>query len=162
MFCYREPLEPLLKLQIQTEWETTSNECVCMYVCMYVFHITDICTWENMPATSHIYVPLHYHCSLHTDPILLHTVVKKDCIFHLSCYCNICANNKYVPQMSNICHKCQLHHVHTRQICGPLVHIYFPSLAYVPEQICLPNYTHMFHCTFYGAYLQTPSTLLYI
>ena len=22
MFCYREPLEPLFKLQIQTEWET--------------------------------------------------------------------------------------------------------------------------------------------
>ena len=30
------------------------------------------------PTTMHIYVPLHYYCSLHAHPTLLHIEVKKE------------------------------------------------------------------------------------
>ena len=38
---------------------------------IHTFHITDICSWTNIPATLHIYEPLYDYCSLHTDPTLL-------------------------------------------------------------------------------------------
>ena len=34
---------------------------------IHIFHIIDICSSANMPATLHMYVPLHYYCSLHIE-----------------------------------------------------------------------------------------------
>ena len=38
-----------------------------MWLGALVFHIIGICPRTNMSATLHIYVPLYYYCSLHTD-----------------------------------------------------------------------------------------------
>ena len=53
-----------------------------------------------MPDTLHVYVPLHYFCSLHIDSTLLNTFVKNQiaCNIHLPYYYKICYSNKYGPQ----------------------------------------------------------------
>ena len=43
---------------------------------LYIHFILLAYPSTNMPATSHMYVPLHKYCSLHVDPTLLYTLVK--------------------------------------------------------------------------------------
>ena len=51
--------------------------------------------------------------SLHTDPTLLHTLVKKtNCYFNFSGYCDICYSNKKAPQISHLCNMHNLLDVH--------------------------------------------------
>ena len=60
-----------------------------------------------------------------------------------SSWCNhICVSNKYAPQMSYICHKCQLHH---GQIWNSYVHICtsYELIARKSMYTCIPHYWHM-------------------
>ena len=103
---------------------------------VHTFHIT------GMPTTLYIYVPLHFYCSLHTDPnyckypleikicdmpkcrshITAHISRKMQLIYHaitihvsgtnLLIICHISISNKYVLQRTKICYMPQLLNVH--------------------------------------------------
>ena len=49
-----------------------------------------------MPATLHIYNPLHFHCGLCIDPTLLHKLIN--CNVYLSYYLIICVSNNHAAQ----------------------------------------------------------------
>ena len=127
-----------------------------------------------MPATSHMYVLLHYYCSLHVDLILLHIKSNNNNINNkiqllfakLSSYS--CQKKKYAPQMPYICHIYQLLNVH---IYDNYVSIYasyelsainnmtwstglnFTLPPCAPEHICLQHLTYMSHCSFTVVYI---------
>ena len=101
---------------------------LCQYICLIWTHYNQqcdqkhwynplhnigICPWTNMPPKLHIYIALHYHCSLHIDHTLLHIQVQKTTNYnsYLVCYIHTCGNNKYAPVMPKICHICQSLHV---------------------------------------------------
>ena len=42
-------------------------------VYIHTLHIIGLCLWTNMPATLHIFVPLHCYCSVHKDFTTTHT-----------------------------------------------------------------------------------------
>ena len=72
-----------------------------------------MCPWTNMSATLHIYFPLHFYCSQHRDPTLLHKSTKFNKLQHLfTIKLQICARNKYAPQMIYIGHIPKLLEVH--------------------------------------------------
>ena len=59
-----------------------------------------------MPPTLCVYVPLHFCCSVQTDPTLLHISIENQLTvnIYLPYYSKISASNKYVPQMPYVCH----------------------------------------------------------
>ena len=59
---------------------------------IHTFHIFGICSWRNMPVTFHSYVLLHYYCSQHIDPTLMHTYVKVPTSYKV-----------YLPRYYHIC-----------------------------------------------------------
>ena len=64
-------------VSIYTSYELHAVNNVIRNTGIHIFHITGIYPWTNMPATMHIYVPLHIYCNLYTDPtLLLHISVK--------------------------------------------------------------------------------------
>ena len=65
-----------------------------IYPKKYVSHIT--CMSHHTTTVVYIEIPL-----LH---IQSKTTTTEKCNFLLPCYCQICANNKYAPEMPNKCH----------------------------------------------------------
>ena len=71
-------LGPLSKfLDPSLPYELTEINNMSTRTDIHTFHIIGMCTWTNMSAKLHIYVPLSYYCSLHIYPILLHKEVQK-------------------------------------------------------------------------------------
>ena len=64
-------------INIHASYEINEIKRVTRSTCIYTFNIIGICPWPNMPTTLHIYVPLHFLCTLFIDPTLLHQSVKK-------------------------------------------------------------------------------------
>ena len=62
---------------IHDSYKLTAIKSVPRSTGIHIFNIVGTCPWTNMPATLHIYVSLHVHCSLYIDPILLHLSVEK-------------------------------------------------------------------------------------
>ena len=87
-------------VSINTLYELIKSNNVTRNTGIQTFHIFTICPCTDMPTTLHIYVPLHYHCSLYIN--CTYKIEKKNCNFSLPCYFQICANKKYIPQMPNI------------------------------------------------------------
>ena len=57
-------------------------------------HIINICSWTNMPATFHIYIPLHCYCSLPVDLMLLHIIqTAVHCTIYIPYYGHLCVSN---------------------------------------------------------------------
>ena len=50
-------------------------------------------------------------CFQHSQSLPIKTVT----FFYLSCYCHICARNKYAPFMQNICQMCKLLDMHQQE-----------------------------------------------
>ena len=48
-----------VNIYIYTSYELTIINSATRCTAIHVFHFIGICPWTNMPATSHIYVPLH-------------------------------------------------------------------------------------------------------
>ena len=117
-------------------------------------------TWTNMADTLHIYVPLHFSCSLQINPILLHISIKKQ--QNLNIYSTSYA--VYVPDTNMPCNATHISHMqtiwhpHTGNI--PIYLLYIKSLAttttknifrklqlailsYPPEQIKLTHCTYL-------------------
>ena len=125
---------------------------------IHIFH-KGIWPSTNMPASFSIYVPLNLYCSLHLDPTVLYTEVKKQqtTTLYLLCYCHICARNKYSTEMPHICHICQLLCVHIWEKYASIYTSYeFTATKTVTKstglcicswKICLPHNIHMSHCT---------------
>ena len=59
-----------------TSYELNAINNVTRSTDIHIFHITDIYPWTNMPMTLHMYVPLHFQCSIQIDPTLLHISIK--------------------------------------------------------------------------------------
>ena len=104
------------------------------------------------------------HTSWYSSHISVHKSPKTNPQQYSTNYCQIWAWNKYGPQLTHICHTCNLIHVkiwsNYVNICvnliwtycyqqwpGALLYIHFTLSAYVPEQICLPYHICMSHCT---------------
>ena len=60
---------------IYLTWTCCNQQCDQEHSYIYIFLI-GIYPWEDIPATSHKYVPLHWYCSLHIDPRAMHTSFK--------------------------------------------------------------------------------------
>ena len=73
---------------------------------IHKFHIIDICTSQNMPATLHTYVPLHCYCSLHTDSTLLHISVRKQQTVTCACHVIAIYVTTNIPFKGHIYAKC--------------------------------------------------------
>ena len=84
MHIYTHKYSYLCMINLHTEKQTIYiNADRHAWTCIYVLYFKLLaCPWLNMPATSQIYVPLHYCCTLHTDPILLHILVKRPATFN--------------------------------------------------------------------------------
>ena len=54
-------------VSIDTSYELSPINNMTRNTGIHTFHIIDTCFWTIMPTAIHIYVPLHYYCSLHTD-----------------------------------------------------------------------------------------------
>ena len=85
-------------------------------------------------------------------------------------YCQICAVNKYSPQIPHLCHYqsyflCRYQttlSVHAHNINSPwsktspqtMIYIHFTIFANVPEQICLPHHRSMPHSPNHLVYME--------
>ena len=97
------------------------------------FHTIDIWHRKNIPPTSHTYVPLHHHCGLHIDAMLLYMQVQKMTIcnrYSTHILPNIWQKT-YAPQMPHIHHICKFIHV---QISANYVSLY---ATYVLDLVAL-------------------------
>ena len=63
-------------IHIYTSYELNAINNVFRSTGVHTFHIIDICPLTNMSAILLIYVTLHFYCSLHIDPTLLHMSTK--------------------------------------------------------------------------------------
>ena len=63
-------------VSIYASYELTAITNVTRSTCIYIFSITSICPWTNMPSTLHKYGPLHFYYSLHIQPTMLHISIE--------------------------------------------------------------------------------------
>ena len=116
----------LLCQYIYISYELNAINNVTSNTAIHTSHITDICPWTNRPATLHIYVPLHFFCSLHIDPILMHASIK--CQQTTTFICN--TTPKYVP-VTNVPLKCYICQMPKLRMCisDGNMPIYMPHMS---------------------------------
>ena len=87
---------------------------------------TGICPWTNIPATLHIFISLHFYCSLCTDPPTtahIHQKINKlTFVYHTTA--NYVPIHKYALQMPNKCHTSKLLDEHQWGKCTNIHAIY--------------------------------------
>ena len=73
-----------------TLWPET---LVYIHFTLLAYTLEQICLWHCT------HIPPHVYCTLYTDPTLLYISKQHNVTFNLPFYCNICASNKYAPQL---------------------------------------------------------------
>ena len=92
-----------------------------LYTCIpHYWHML----WKNISTKLHIDVPLHFNCSLHINPKLLHTSIKINKLQHLSYYCKISGSHKHAFQMLHISYM----PYYVICICGENLSLYMPAM----------------------------------
>ena len=145
---------------------------ICMHACMHTcapnlfFHITvHIFHMPLKKYGSHNGNIRHTANMLHghIDPTFLHVHQNTSkWNIHFTCYCHICASNKYASQMLHICNISKLVHVHMMQLCKYL--IWTPPQPTLWQGTCKTYISHYWHmsqnkCVCHIAYI-CPSVLL--
>ena len=86
-------------------YNLTAINSVTRNTAIHTFHIIGIYPGTNMPTTLHIFVPLHYYCTLHTD--CTYKFKKKNFQLLTMFLPNMCQeeafpwNATYMPHMKN-------------------------------------------------------------
>ena len=130
----------------------------CNQKLLHTLHITGICPWT-------IFLPQCIYMSHYSTTVVYiqkaHITKSKNCNFSLPCYCHICANNKYSPEMSHICHKWKLVHVN---IWGIYVSIYTSYELTTINNVTTNTTIHILHIIGICPWTNIPATacLLYI
>ena len=138
---------------IYTLYELTAINNVTRSTGMHAFHIIGICPSTNTSATLHKYFSLHFYCSLHINPTLVHTSIKISKLQHFFTIVLLSVCRQQICLSSTACKATYPNYF--MFINGSSMPIYvqhtnsphFTSLAYAPQQIHLPHYTYIFHCT---------------
>ena len=95
-----------------TSYKLTTINNVTRPPGIHAFHIAGTCPCRNIPATLYKYVPLHFYCSLHIDPTLLHTSFKHSKLQLLFTLLQYICWQHISPQMWQLCHMSKLPDVH--------------------------------------------------
>ena len=146
-------------LSINISYKFTAINNVNRSTAIHTFHVIGIYPLNIMPPTSHMYVPLHYSCSLHINSnVTGHTTTK--CNFKLLWYFHICANNKHALQML---HTSQIWKLVLVKIWGNYVSKYTSCELTTINNVTRHTATHTFHIIDIYLWTNMPATayLLY-